>query len=203
MWEDSNAWNAYADSNSDMDYGGYNPYMGDSSPVSSWDWQPQESGFQSQQYHYDQPSQMDYSSPSQMRQIDQYDWSPKYTPGAVWNPSVTQITSGNPSVEEMYNRVGGMQGATYYRGLPGGVNNPQLRDVEHYAAANEVANNRFMMANPMIRVTGATLPVVYSGAKYLAQNAPGWLQPYLPGYLTNASYPSWQEVWSGMKPFLR
>ena len=207
MWEDDNAWNSYADSGSTgSEYGDWNSYgMGEPSNQSyDWSGTPAISGGGwDQSYNTSVPYSSPYESWGGMKSNENYTFEPKYNPGAAWNPSATQILSGNPSTEELYNRMGGMPGATFYRGQPEMVNNPQMRDVEHYAAANEMAQNPFLMSNPIYRVTGLALPPAYSGAKWVAQNLPDWLQPYLPSYLTQASPPSWNEVWSGMKPFLK
>lgn len=203
MWEDESGWNSYADSNWGGDYGGYDDY-------SSSDWFNDGSGNEwsydpgSWQQSYDYTPEVNWQ-PSQGNWQQSYDYEPRYTPGAGSNPYAAQITSGNPGPEQMYARMGGspaaaMQGFHFYRNQPGYQNDPALVEGEHYAFG------KHLMSNPLLNTTGVpqlvtmTLPPAYDALKFLGQNAPAWLQQYIPQFLTQASRPTATSAWAGMKP---
>lgn len=207
MWEDANAWNSYYDSGGYDSQPAYDPVydFGDSSMWSGTDysqpyqdtsgWQPDFNPYQS-------------SGAEVMKSDASYTYEPKYVPGALVNPLPEQMLSGVSSGQQMAERLGSHEGAMFYRNQPGMMNNPYFRDAEHQFAAEEMKNltespmGRVLLPPGVSRLLGITLPPAYSGAKWLAQGAPPWLRQYLPDYLTQASPPSWNEVWSGVRPFV-
>ena len=215
MWEDEGSWNAYdtgdytwgSDAQSydysggSYDWGGSDWYNDGANNYSSNDYYSDPGYGGGWQQNYDAPST--YQAPSGGGSWQQnYDFEPRYVPGSTWNPSALQMTSGVKSGEELAARLGTHQAAQDYRKYPGFENNPYLRDAEHILAMEQLTKHP-LMSGPIQRATLAAAPAVYAGGKYVAQNMPAWLQQYLPNFLTQASPPSWNEVWSGTKAALR
>lgn len=208
MWEDADAWDSYYDDYSSSDYYDTSSYYDD---YSSFDWsgytEPSWSsapntGFD---YGWDSYDANVYSEPwSQVTSSgsvpwkENYTYTPRYEAGSLYNPTVEQMTSGTNNAWELGDRLGSMEAAHFYRTQD--PMNEQLANAEHNLFTRQLNSNPILNTTGLPQAITLAAPPAYAGAKWIAQNVPYWLQQYFPSSLVNATPPSFDQIWAGMRP---